>query len=151
MPARRFRVVLRCIGGAILLAASVYGGLAAYCVKEINSFYGAAQRLDGTIVGQSLLPGGNAPVVEFVDDAGLRHVEQLGPFYATDADEVGELRTVLYNPTHDIRCALESPWNWLGAIVYGSATVGLIFVASVFFLFTQAAYSLPQSQASNGA
>jgi hypothetical protein len=131
MKRRALRLVLRSAAVASIVAALICAGLAAYCAGNVASFYAGAQQLDGTIVGVTKLPGGNAPRIEFVDDSGLRHVEQFGPFYKTDADAVGEHRTVLYNSAKELGCAIASPRNWVGSIVYGSSTVGLLLIGGI--------------------
>jgi hypothetical protein len=125
------RAVLGSVSAVAIVAALICGAMAAYCTFKVASFHASAQRLNGTIVGVNHLPGGEAPLVEFVDDSGLHHVEQFGPFYATPTDAVGDHRTVLYNSQHEPVRAIESPRNWVGSLVYGSTTVGLFIVAIV--------------------
>lgn len=139
----------RVMAMAALAAAIICGGLGAFCAFDTGMFYAGAQQIEGTIVSVNSLPGGNAPMVEFVDDTGLIHLEQFGPFYETATDAVGQRRTVLYNPGHELRHAIASPRNWIGSIVYGTATMGSLAIAGVFFV---AAKALPKPLAKpNGA
>lgn len=125
-----------CIAVTVAVGAVVCLALAAYCAAETASFYAGAERLQGTIVGVTDLAGGPAAVVTFVDASGSTHVEQFGPMYETARNEVGQSRTVLYNPLHPIQQAITSPWNWIGSIVYGSAAAALIFIVAVIYLFS---------------
>jgi hypothetical protein len=131
------RTILRSVAAATVAAGLISGVLATYCASNVANFYAGAQRLDGTIVGISNLPGGSAPLVEFVDDSGLRHVQQFGPFYATPTDAVGDHRTVLYNSQQEPVRVIESPRNWIGSIVYGSTTISLLIFAGVLIGVTR--------------
>lgn len=133
--------ILRSLAAITLIAAIVFGSLATYCSWEVGSFYEGAERIDGTIVAVHRFPGGNAPMVQFVDATGQTQVEQFSPFYEAPPNAVGQFRTVIHNPAHEIQTAIDSPWNWIGPIFYGSLMAASLAVSCLLLFFASRASS----------
>ena len=143
----------RAVHSAIFLlvaAACVTAVLAIYCEWIVRSFYDGAERVDGVIVAVNQQRGEYAPVIEFVDKSGVKHEAKFTPFIETTPEMVGQIRPVLYNPNHPIRHAIESPWIWIGPLIYGVATSVLIAIAGAFYIFERRTWS-PQMALSHGA
>jgi hypothetical protein len=119
----------------LLVAACVTAGLAMYCEWVVWDFCRGAERHDGVIVAVNHRPGGYAPLIEFVDDSGVKQVANFTPFPESPPETVGQIRPVLYNPAHPVKYAIESPWIWTGPIVYSAATVALATLALTIFFF----------------
>jgi hypothetical protein len=146
MKRRLMRAVTTIAALSCLVAALIYSGLAAYCLADVIGFYAGAVELPGTITEVKSFVGGPAPLVAFVDPKGVRHEHQFNSLYTTWPDDVGERRTVLYNPSHHHQLALASPWNWIGSIVYGVVTIVFASAAGgLYFLTPRPATSAPEA------
>jgi hypothetical protein len=60
-------------------------------------------------------------VVAFAEPDGSEQRVALSGLYRVEADAVGRPVALLRNPDHPVQIAAESPWNWIGAWVYGGA------------------------------
>ena len=137
MILQRVRPYLRGIALCVSLAALICAGLTAYCAVDVARFYIGAEQFPGEVIGITKLPGGDSPLVQFVDSSGSNRVEQFSSFYASSANAVGAPCTVLCNSSHPTRQALAAPQNWIGSKVYGTATTGLLMFAGVLLVVTR--------------
>lgn len=135
MTKRIIRISGRVTGSGLIVASLVTLALCAYCFIDVLSFTTNAQRLKGTIIDvkrsvaeEQRGTAGFRPVVSVAMPSGKQETVHFTGLYRVEAGTVGKQMTLLYNPTHRVRLAPDSPWNGIGSIVYGSATLGLLLL-----------------------
>jgi len=140
MNRRVVRAVSGVICGGLAVSALVSLGLCAYCYLDVRSFRSGAQPVDATVVSVSRHPvddqrgtEGYRMVVAFADPDGSEHRVPLSGLYRAEADAAGQRIALLCNPDHPVQVARESPWNWIGAWVYGGVSATFLLSAIVVF------------------
>ena len=108
-----------CVGGQVIDGALAIGCLltlmlCAWCFLDVFSFGRNAQLIEGTIVGFSPPVteegSGRAPIVRVSlpsDQDKREEIVRLSGLYRVEADAVGRPVSVLYNPEHAIRFAID--------------------------------------------
>lgn len=130
----------RVLGGGFLAAGLVALALCVYCFVDTASFVSGAKPLDATVVslertryGREHATAGFRPVVSVQMPDGRRELRRFTGMYRVQSDAVGNRMTLLYNPAHPLGMAPDSPWNWIGSIVYGSVSAALVVIGLLLF------------------
>jgi hypothetical protein len=134
------RKAIRGAAGAMALSAVVTLSICSYCYLNDRSFRAGAQEIDGEVAALWRLPVddergtvGNRMAVAFTaPDTGERVVVNTSGLYrAEEGATIGGPAKLWYNPSHPMRVALDSPWNWIGTWYYGMITALLLVGAAV--------------------
>ena len=136
----------RILALACAIGAFITLGLCSYCFYQTASFVRGTNELPATVIEVERTPAdetsgrsGFHPVVRVAVAPGVSETHRFSGLYRVDSSAVGKPITLLYNAQRTPGLVPDSPWNWIGSIVYSSWTLALALLASLLMAATREA------------